>query len=503
MGALGGMLRLVAAAVVATTMFAAPTHAAPARVDTVDVLTIALESLRAGDDAGYEAAADELRSDGHWLPSAGWDALEQRDDEQLSLVWLLLDAPGDEPLLFAFDQVVVERELNAAPSAGAADLAFLRLVDADGAMILEVLDHRGIGISPEARTVLEPLPSDLTLAPAPELYDQVVAMMANRIESLGYPLPPVPGLEELIASFPVDQLPPPPAGGPRPLPEPPTAADPPAIETPSAEPAAPALADADNDNDAGTDIDAGSTTETDTGPVTGGEAGPGGEGVAIDEATPGDAAIVTEPSIPDAADPGGASNNDVEPLTLVIGAVGALGLALAVVAMRRNRHNHQLADIAYTDSLTGLGNRRRLDLDLSDEVRHGARPTSVLMIDVDHFKRFNDRHGHVAGDDVLRRVATVIARNVRSRDLTYRYGGEEFSVLLPDTAPDEANEVGERVRRAIERARIELADGSDVSVTASLGLSSGPAHNLGHLVQRADQALYVAKDNGRNQLARG
>ena len=123
------------------------------------------------------------------------------------------------------------------------------------------------------------------------------------------------------------------------------------------------------------------------------------------------------------------------------------------------------------------------------------------MLDVDHFKQFNDTHGHAAGDRALQAVADVIAVNVRDGDVVYRYGGEEFSILLPNATPDEAAQVAERVRQAVENAPI---DGEETqpggTLTVSVGVSSLPAPGPAVMAQRADQALYEAKQAGRNRV---
>lgn len=117
------------------------------------------------------------------------------------------------------------------------------------------------------------------------------------------------------------------------------------------------------------------------------------------------------------------------------------------------------------------------------------------MIDVDHFKMFNDTHGHATGDEVLRMVATAIEGAVRQDDVAYRYGGEEFFVLLPGTDDRAAAEIGDRVRRAIETIGI-----AGTTVTASIGVASGRAREVDETTSSADRALYDAKATGRNRV---
>lgn len=162
---------------------------------------------------------------------------------------------------------------------------------------------------------------------------------------------------------------------------------------------------------------------------------------------------------------------------------------------------------AKRDALTGLANRRMLDeavdaLWAGDE--EAASPAAIVMVDIDHFKPFNDRYGHAAGDVCLKRVAGAIAAEMRNeRDLTVRLGGEEFLLLLPATDMSEATRVAERVRRRIEGVAIpHEAVGAHAVVTASLGVIAGPVseHSFTELLAAADAALYAAKRNGRNQV---
>ena len=159
---------------------------------------------------------------------------------------------------------------------------------------------------------------------------------------------------------------------------------------------------------------------------------------------------------------------------------------------------------ASVDVLTGLHNRRWLDDSFARMLRRCAndgRPASLLMIDIDRFKTFNDTWGHLAGDAVLRHVARQMSAHLRPTDLMARYGGEEFSALLPDTSREEALAIAERLRNGVEWASLTLGEnGETVSVTISLGLAEAHAgETLEEVVGRADEALYRAKENGRNR----
>ena len=156
---------------------------------------------------------------------------------------------------------------------------------------------------------------------------------------------------------------------------------------------------------------------------------------------------------------------------------------------------------ALTDPLTGLGNRRRFDQELSRRFaqwRHGGTALSLVLVDVDHFKLINDEHGHVAGDAVLHDVAGVLAECIREMDVVARYGGEEFGMILPGTTVEEARPVAERVRNAIAEHAFKYG-GRDMRITVSAGLAEAVLTNdCDVLVSRADMALYAAKDAGRD-----
>ena len=172
------------------------------------------------------------------------------------------------------------------------------------------------------------------------------------------------------------------------------------------------------------------------------------------------------------------------------------------------RANQRLAQLAITDGLTGGYNHRyfqeRLELEVERSNRTGL-PLSLLMLDVDHFKKYNDRYGHPAGDEVLRRVAQVLTRQRRANDVVARYGGEEFAVLLTDTPRVAAFGVADQLRERIAAERFAITDGSDsASITVSIGVAEYPsdANKAPDLLAAADAALYDAKRRGRNQVAK-
>jgi len=156
---------------------------------------------------------------------------------------------------------------------------------------------------------------------------------------------------------------------------------------------------------------------------------------------------------------------------------------------------------ARTDALTGLANRRAFDDEMQKQFQKfesDGTPASVLMLDIDYFKKLNDVHGHLAGDDVLMSVGKVIAQHVRSGDLAARYGGEEFAVIFPNTSGEQARGIAERVRVAVASYRCDFSS-VPVSVTASGGLSELLRNDsIKTWIHRADEALYRSKDSGRD-----
>lgn len=169
----------------------------------------------------------------------------------------------------------------------------------------------------------------------------------------------------------------------------------------------------------------------------------------------------------------------------------------------RKRLEHELHYLSSHDPLTGLLNRRALGRQLAEEMRRAdryKRALSLFLLDVDHFKRVNDELGHQAGDSVLKDLAKMLERSVRATDYVYRYGGEEFVILLPETALKVAVELAERLRGGIAGSEVALGDGERCKLTVSIGVASYPdgAASWEALLKAADHALYAAKDAGRN-----
>ena len=160
---------------------------------------------------------------------------------------------------------------------------------------------------------------------------------------------------------------------------------------------------------------------------------------------------------------------------------------------------------ARVDPKTGLFNTRHFAAALAEELTRAQRferPLSLMMLDLDLLRDINNKFGHLAGDAVLRGVADVLRRELRQYDIPARFGGEEFSIVLPETAPEQALEIAERIRRALSASRFEVETSTDpISATISIGVASYPADGQGaeELIHQADLAVYSAKLQGRNR----
>ena len=165
----------------------------------------------------------------------------------------------------------------------------------------------------------------------------------------------------------------------------------------------------------------------------------------------------------------------------------------------------KLQELAITDSLTTLYNSRWFYKQLDSEIDRSKRynhPLTLLFMDIDHFKHYNDTYGHLEGDNVLARFAKVIKTCLRKMDTAYRYGGEEFTVILPETNKDEVMAVAERIKDAIKNEKFLSQSGESISITISIGVTQYcPNESIATFVQRADKAMYLSKQRGRNQIS--
>ena len=177
--------------------------------------------------------------------------------------------------------------------------------------------------------------------------------------------------------------------------------------------------------------------------------------------------------------------------------------ALALARERARREAEDFARAAVMDPVSGLFNRRhfheRLEEELDRARRHNTT-VALLMIDIDNFKGINDRFGHLAGDLVIRSVGDILKRSVRKFDLCTRFGGEEFAIVMPGSGAESSASVAERIRQRIETFRPTETELADLRVTASIGMAVSEGASGRELIARADQALYEAKEAGKNRL---
>jgi diguanylate cyclase (GGDEF)-like protein len=175
------------------------------------------------------------------------------------------------------------------------------------------------------------------------------------------------------------------------------------------------------------------------------------------------------------------------------------------MAIKNARLFQGVEELSITDGLTGLYILRYFKQRLKEELYRAERThgqLSLMILDIDHFKRFNDTYGHPAGDTMLATIAERVLANARKVDLTARYGGDEFFILLPDTSPDEALLLAERLHHAVADEPVALSDGKILRLTVSIGIATYPTHaaSIDELIKRADEALYWIKSHGRNRI---
>lgn len=193
----------------------------------------------------------------------------------------------------------------------------------------------------------------------------------------------------------------------------------------------------------------------------------------------------------------------LQSIMMTLTAICMFGLALALVFWQFENGTSHLKKLANLDGLTGLPNRRSF-IELGKQLLSRHPASSLLVIDIDHFKQVNDNHGHQAGDQVLRQLGGQLRQLARQHDLLCRYGGEEFCILLPQTTAQQAAKLAERLRLQISQEIFVIEDGTTLPVTLSIGGASTEGSKdrprLGGLFTRADKALYQAKKQGRNQV---
>lgn len=204
-------------------------------------------------------------------------------------------------------------------------------------------------------------------------------------------------------------------------------------------------------------------------------------------------------------------NMTIIPLASLTGEVTHVSLIIydvtdiAINRLQLDKANEKLARLSQTDALTQLNNRHSWNTLIDDEfkrVKRYEQVSTLMMLDIDHFKKVNDTYGHVAGDKVIAEVSRVIKESVRETDFAARYGGEEFSICLTNTSADNAVILAERLRKAIESTLV-LDEGNVIQVTISIGMAEFTANTstVDTWTKNADNALYKSKENGRNQYA--
>ncbi len=196
----------------------------------------------------------------------------------------------------------------------------------------------------------------------------------------------------------------------------------------------------------------------------------------------------------------------VQTVTFLVAAISVVVVSLGLVVMTKERADERNRNLAMRDELTGLINRRSLLESLAQQLSSAKRhrqPLSLLMVDIDYFKRVNDSFGHLSGDRVLKAMTSVIAQRTRAQDLLGRLGGEEFLVILPNTSEEGALQLAENLRQSVAAASFQAVSGEPIAITVSIGLcavSQLSDPQCDDLIGAADQALYRAKAAGRNRV---
>lgn len=197
----------------------------------------------------------------------------------------------------------------------------------------------------------------------------------------------------------------------------------------------------------------------------------------------------------DSAQKGAFDTDDIQPLESVAD--------ICAAAIQNASYFDRMRQLAYVDGLTGIHNRRFFEMRIAEELERSSRfqsRMSIIMVDIDHFKRLNDEFGHLLGDEVLRSVSSILKQQLRKMDMVCRYGGEEFAIVVPETAGENAMRVAEKLRRQVE---MHDFPGVPRPVTISCGVADYPEHGATRddVVAAADAALYQAKQQGRNRVA--
>ena len=190
--------------------------------------------------------------------------------------------------------------------------------------------------------------------------------------------------------------------------------------------------------------------------------------------------------------------------TIISSLLGAFYGRSRQVTLALKKSEQRFMKLSITDDLTGLHNYRHFFNQLKAEIERTNRyghPLSLLILDLDNFKKYNDAFGHIAGDSVLAKAGEILRESLRKTDTAYRYGGEEFTVLLPETKGPQALHFAERIRQAFESKNLTLPEKKNVSVTVSIGVAQyETGEKLDTFIKRADGNLYAAKNEGKNRI---
>lgn len=198
------------------------------------------------------------------------------------------------------------------------------------------------------------------------------------------------------------------------------------------------------------------------------------------------------------------ATSKVETVALILESLvnGAILVTVSYLRIENNKLLREVQKLSIIDPLTGIYNRRYFDLYMKKVIPLSKRtnnPLSLIMIDIDHFKKVNDNYGHLCGDEALKHISDIIKSNVRNSDAYIRLGGEEFVIILPRTLLDEAQILAERIREAVEQSDF-IYHSEHIPISISLGVSQYEGEQVEAFIETADKALYSAKNNGRNQV---
>jgi diguanylate cyclase (GGDEF)-like protein len=200
------------------------------------------------------------------------------------------------------------------------------------------------------------------------------------------------------------------------------------------------------------------------------------------------------------------ASSDLQTATFLVSAIILILVTMGFVLMTKERSDERNLFFAMSDELTGLPNRRFIIESLAQQMAQAQRsnlPLTLLMIDIDHFKRINENFGHLSGDQALQNLSMAIRTRIRTQDILGRFGGEEFLVILPNTTAEHSYQVAENLREGIAASRFMAVDGRTMPVTISIGLYRQDLEADRHcddMISAADQALHSAKESGRNRV---